>query len=195
MRTCTHTITVMSHERYRVSNHRQLKCLFNKVLGLRFKKDTQAHIDDPLWGESTGWMSLTKGQQCGNHLVHTYAHIHLLWCVNVFLKLFGRMKYYVDFTAKYSYNTSQHCFFLTRSYKKSLARPRIRDMRCLLAIMTPAFRSVWLAIAQVIDRPTDWLTDCRSDHSSFRPSAQAVFSRVGTEGIAYNVVDISWALS
>ena len=88
--------------------------------------------------------------------IHTYTCTHTpLWCFNVFLKLFGRMKHHVNFTTKYGHNTITRFIFSTHSYKKALARPQKRnEVSFFISIMSPAIRSVLLSIAQVTDQLT-----------------------------------------
>ena len=48
---------------------------------------------------------------------HTHTHTHTC-CVNVFLKLLGRVKHHVDFTTKDSHYWLQRFIIPTRTYKK-----------------------------------------------------------------------------
>ena len=59
------SITVMSHERWAVSNHRQ-STTGNSLFMPTTRKRLKLRITGPLWGESTDgrWIPLTKGQKC-----------------------------------------------------------------------------------------------------------------------------------
>ena len=56
-----------------------------RFCGVNIKENIKTRIYDPLWGEYTNGMPLTKAQQCGNCRVmtsscthiHTHIHIHL----------------------------------------------------------------------------------------------------------------------
>ena len=52
---CNYFITVTSHKRLGVSNHRQLNCLFNNLLRLTTTMEASRYrITGLLWEESTG---------------------------------------------------------------------------------------------------------------------------------------------
>ena len=59
--------TVMSGERYDVPNHRQINCLFNSLLEINYKENTNGPHHWSLWGESTGYRWTPK---CYN-ITHT----------------------------------------------------------------------------------------------------------------------------
>ena len=58
-----YNITMTSHERHVVPNHRPLRCLFNSLCGPH-QRNIKVRITDPLWGEFTGdrWIPRTIGQ-------------------------------------------------------------------------------------------------------------------------------------
>ena len=77
---CIH-ITVKSHKRHGISNHRQIDYLFNSFLGLTSAKTPKLGNIGPLRGESAGdwWIFLAKGQLCGK-CFHVMASLWQLFC-------------------------------------------------------------------------------------------------------------------
>ena len=71
--TSTIGTTVTSHEFHDVSNYQQFVCS-TACIDLQ-KVNIKAHIDNPLWVESTSdrWIPLTKGQWCRMRF-HTWRH-------------------------------------------------------------------------------------------------------------------------